>query len=185
MEHRRNFKLHRTSTYNYKSESQYAKHTYYYDGSAGKFTLTHDPKTDLMIMDTPDGRQIVDVLDNIREREYLYEKIDDGDLLQYLIQIKDEVRVSNLAAGIKESSFTINDVKYRLRIDPHEKTALLNISNQLREMSEELLYAEHLDIPAIQDGMLNTKLRMRLRNHGFKLPETPYDIGLQITPKLI
>lgn len=185
MEHRRNFKLHRSHTFNHLCEGKSSENTYHYDGSEGAYTITHEPKTDVIKIHTPDGRMIIDTLDSVMDREYLYEQIDSGELLQGLIALNDNLRLASIEKGIKESRFNIDNVEYRLRVDPTRKTALLTIPAQVRELTEDLLYATNIDLPAIQDGMLNTKLRMRLRNHGFKLPETPYDIGLQITPKLI
>lgn len=184
MENLRKFKLHRSHTFNYASEPQLSESTYHYDGSEGAYTITHEPKTDVLKIHTPDGRVIVDTLHSIMDREYLYEKIDSGELLQRLIALRDNLGIASIEDGIKESTFSIDDIKYRLRVDPKRKTALLNISAQVREISEELMYVEHFDLAAIQDGILNTELRTRLQKYGFKLGDTPFEIGLKISPKL-
>lgn len=150
----------------------------------GRYEISFDSKTDNFSILLPNGDKITDNIKCLKDRRSLYEQLESGAVLSWINRIYKNMNKHLHRRGILDSNIEIDELNYKLRIDKKNKKAYLTIPEHIREMDEDNIYIMNMDLPLINDGILNDTIRLRLSNHSFQLPPTPYEVGLGIHPKI-
>jgi hypothetical protein len=177
-------KLHRSDTYPHDQAKQENHYQEFFESPDGWYNLIVDQTTDEFVLTTPKDNQIQDCMTEIYKRKDLYH-YEDGTIYEWIKLVQSKMNKARLGSGESRSSFTIDDIKYIMRINTRESEVLLTIPRQTRSFNVNQMYLKYGDLPLIQDSFLDDQIRIRLEQKGFDLPRIPYSvgIGLKMVPK--
>ena len=140
----------------------------------------------------PTDQIVIDNFQNISFRKFLYQQFEEGAVYDWLLVCWSNHQKEN--GSLKENRTTtpdsidylvkMGDGEYMLRIEKKSGHCRYSSTEEAREfdnLSE--LYSAIPELPLLQSGRVNHRLRLMMEDDGIEIPRTPYELGFTLSNK--
>ncbi len=133
---------------------------------------------------------IIGTLDDVMDNSDYYKSLSPGNAVYNWIQYcfgKTLIKYRNLSES--ESSVTrsehlvVNHNTYGLHYDPDTDQGTIYLPARLIKFKLDEIYEELPELPALESGEVDRKIRKRLEYYKIKMPPAPYEIGFRLKKK--
>jgi hypothetical protein len=159
----------------------------------GVYKLTFGIRGNSFLLEQPDGSRLIGTIDD------LYNNVDEVARLSQDDEIRKWMLFNHQTIYNKDShelteervaddtliylDLNINGRMHWLAYDTYHKKGMLKIPLRVMEFELDNLYFDIPELPLLDDGLLNQRVREEIAKLGGKLPKTPYELGFAITGK--
>lgn len=133
---------------------------------------------------------IIGTLDDVMSNSEYYKSLSPGNSVFNWIQYcfgKTLIKYRNLdesePSATRSERLVANDNTYGLQYDPETDQGIIYLPSRLITFKLDELYEKLPELPALESGELDRKIRKRLEYYDIQMPPAPYEIGFVLKKK--
>lgn len=159
----------------------------------GMYKLTFGIKGNSFLLEKPDASRLIGTIDDLYNNADEVAQLSPDDEIRKWMLFNHESIYKKDSYELTEGDMAndaliyldlnINGRMHWLAYDTNRKKGMLKIPLRVMEFELDNLYSDIPELPLLDDGLLNQRVRYEITKLGGNPPRTPYELGFMITGK--